>query len=118
MNNLLESYLKKQNNLLISIKNDKKIPIQREKSFNKIINLLNETNLSFLKFINFRSYILFLLKPINNMVSEDVCTKCNSDDYYSENTLEIVAEMYSKADNPYYILIGDMERVDDKGNLI
>lgn len=48
----------------------------------------------------------------------DVIGIINSDDFYSENTLELVADAYSRSDNPYYIVIGDMERVTKDGKPI
>lgn len=42
----------------------------------------------------------------------------NSDDYYSPNTLELVAEEYARRKKPTLVIIGDMERVSEKGELI
>ncbi len=42
----------------------------------------------------------------------------NSDDYYSPNTLELVAEEYARQTSPYLVVIGDMERVSESGELI
>ncbi len=42
----------------------------------------------------------------------------NSDDYYSNNTLELVAERYEKENYPLIVINGDMIRVDQNGNEI
>ncbi len=42
----------------------------------------------------------------------------NSDDYYSPDTLERVAEAYACSDTKLLVIIGDMERVSGEGKLI
>ena len=48
----------------------------------------------------------------------DIIGIINSDDYYSLDTLEQVASLYEEADNELLVVIGDMERVSEKGDLI
>ncbi|MBE6748171.1 MAG: glycosyltransferase [Ruminococcaceae bacterium] len=42
----------------------------------------------------------------------------NSDDYYSDNTLELVAQKYAETQHEYVVINGDMERVSEKDELI
>ncbi len=42
----------------------------------------------------------------------------NSDDFYSSDTLEKVAEVYEKSETGLLVVIGDMERVSSEGKLI
>lgn len=42
----------------------------------------------------------------------------NSDDFYSSDTLEKVAEVYEKSETEFLVVIGDMERVSTEGELI
>ena len=42
----------------------------------------------------------------------------NSDDFYSPDTLERVAEVYGKSETELVVVIGDMERVSNEGKLI
>ena len=48
----------------------------------------------------------------------DIIGIINSDDYYSPNTLEKVAEVYIGNDSAYLVIIGDMERVTSDGEPI
>lgn len=48
----------------------------------------------------------------------DIIGIINSDDYYSLDTLEQVASLYEEADHELLVVIGDMERVSEKGDLI
>lgn len=42
----------------------------------------------------------------------------NSDDYYAPDTLASVAEAYAAATTPLFVVIGDMERVSETGEVI
>lgn len=42
----------------------------------------------------------------------------NSDDYYSDNTLELVAKKYEEEAHELIVINGDMERVNDDGEVI
>lgn len=48
----------------------------------------------------------------------DVIALINSDDYYSKDTLEHVAQIYEHAESDLIVIIGDMERVSAEGDLI
>lgn len=48
----------------------------------------------------------------------DIIGIINSDDFYSPNALERVAELYAAADTELLVVIGDMERVSETGELI
>ena len=48
----------------------------------------------------------------------DIIGILNSDDYYSKNTLELVAKKYAEEKYPLLIINGDMERIDGKGNVV
>lgn len=53
-----------------------------------------------------------------NLCKGKVIGILNSDDYYSINTLQLVAEKYQKEKYPFIIINGDMERVDKNDNVI
>lgn len=48
----------------------------------------------------------------------DIIGIINSDDYYSVDTLAHVAEIYANAETDLLVVIGDMERVSETGELI
>ena len=52
------------------------------------------------------------------MTTGDIVGIINSDDYYSPDTLERVAALYEAADTELLVVIGDMERVSESGELI
>lgn len=53
-----------------------------------------------------------------SMCTGDIIGIINSDDYYSPDTLENVAAIYEQADTELLVVIGDMERVSEHGELI
>lgn len=53
-----------------------------------------------------------------SMCSGDIIGIINSDDFYSPDTLENVAALYEAADTELLVVIGDMERVSETGELI
>ena len=48
----------------------------------------------------------------------DIIGILNSDDYYSNNTLELVAKKYADEKYPLLIINGDMERINGKGDVV
>lgn len=48
----------------------------------------------------------------------DIIGILNSDDFYSSDTLEHVAKIYSESDTDLLVVIGDMERVSSEGETI
>lgn len=52
------------------------------------------------------------------MTTGDIIGIINSDDYYSPETLERVAALYEAAETDLLVVIGDMERVSETGELI
>lgn len=53
-----------------------------------------------------------------SMCTGDIIGIINSDDYYSPDTLEAVAALYAAANTDLLVVIGDMERVSETGELI
>lgn len=53
-----------------------------------------------------------------SMSTGEIVGIINSDDYYSHDTLENVAALYEAADTDLLVVIGDMERVSETGELI
>lgn len=53
-----------------------------------------------------------------SMCTGDIIGIINSDDFYSLDTLEQVAAIYEAADTELLVVIGDMERVNENGELI
>ncbi len=53
-----------------------------------------------------------------SMCTGDIIGIINSDDYYSPDTLENVAAIYGQSDTDMLVVIGDMERVSETGELI